>query len=55
MRRQGKLMHRTQPFANHGFERVLASFSFCTAASIHSSGIDDLIQVYMCSHTAPAY
>jgi hypothetical protein len=41
----GKLMHRTEPFGNTDYERVLASFSFCTAASIDSAHLPDLVQV----------
>ena len=42
---QGKLMHRTEPFDNTDFERVLASFSFCTASSLHCNHLADLVQV----------
>ena len=38
-------MHRTQPFANPDFERVLASFSFCTAAAHDGAYLPDLLQV----------
>lgn len=41
----GKLMHRTQPFANRDFERVLASFSFCSAATLHSSHLPQVVEV----------
>ena len=41
----GKLMHRTQPFDNAAFERVLASFSFCTAASDEGSYLPEVLQV----------
>lgn len=38
-------MHRTEPFDNTSFERVLASFSFCTASSLHGKHLPDLVQV----------
>ena len=41
----GKLMHRTQPFDNPRFERVLASFSFCTAASHERDYLPELVEV----------
>ena len=41
----GKLMHRTEPFSNTEYERVLASFSFCTAASRCEPYLADIIQV----------
>ena len=40
---QGKLMHRTEPFDNTDFERVLASFNFCTASSLHCNHLADLV------------
>ena len=41
----GKLMHRTEPFANAEFERVLASFSFCTASSLDRAHLPAIVQV----------
>ena len=38
-------MHRTEPFSNTEYERVLASFSFCTAASRCEPYLADIIQV----------
>jgi hypothetical protein len=41
----GRLMHRSEPFGNAKYERVLASFSFCTASSLHRKFLPAIVQV----------
>ncbi len=41
----GRLMHRSEPFGNAKYERVLASFSFCTASSLHREFLPAIVQV----------